>query len=413
MHCQLKQTALPCQLSGEHFRRHYRALCRQRPRADVDGSVGICVRGVAARDAAKGGLIGSVLLVDAPARGALARRVAGINEDHGNASALRLVRDESAQLSETPISQPCALIAAGRYPLANTLEFLKSDSPRGAFSIHHDSLGDAVVRVFLEPRLFSGQLTQSALGTLRAALLQTGSAFLLMAPDTFNISARVDGPVAVDGERNDAEVDAKPILGLEFGRLWDVASRGQIPFAADETEIDLALLKREQAPLMLAHDARNGDATFERPDACGGTVLHKAKDALVIGLCRVGAEDRRDISVDFECIRNFGNRANGHLSGKAETGADVCIGELVKIKLPKDRGIMPDLRKPRRSLVTAGKRRRQRKRLRFRRDQLNCGYQLHAFKYGDGVPRSQEGRALLASAIPLPAKAGSFSRRSL
>ena len=39
--------------NGKHFRRHYRALCHQRPRADVDGSVGVCVRGVAAGDAAK------------------------------------------------------------------------------------------------------------------------------------------------------------------------------------------------------------------------------------------------------------------------------------------------------------------------------------------------------------------------
>lgn len=149
---QLKQTALPCWLSGEHFRRHYRALCHQRPRADVDGSVGICVRGVTARDAAKGGLIGAVLLVDAPARGALARRVARINEDHGDASTLCLVGDESSQLSETPISQPCALIAAGRYPLANALEFFKGDPPRGAFSIHHDSLGYDLVQGELPER---------------------------------------------------------------------------------------------------------------------------------------------------------------------------------------------------------------------------------------------------------------------
>ena len=91
MHRQLKQTALPCRLSSEHFRHHYLALCHQRPRADVEGRVDVCVRGVTARDAEEGGLIGSVLLVDATARGALARRVAWIDEDHGDASALRLV----------------------------------------------------------------------------------------------------------------------------------------------------------------------------------------------------------------------------------------------------------------------------------------------------------------------------------
>ena len=44
---------------------------------------------------------------------------------------------------------------------------------------------------------------------------------------------------------------------------------------------------------------------------------------------------------------------------------------------------MPNPSKPSRGLITASKRRRQRKRLRLRRNQLYGGYQLHTLKYGD------------------------------
>ena len=114
---QLKQTALPCRLGGEHIWGHYSPIGDQCPLPDVDRRVGVRVGGVSARHAEEGGLIGPVLLRDMSAGRALARCVAGINEADGNASAAGFVNDKPSKLSEAPIAQSCALVAtSGRYP---------------------------------------------------------------------------------------------------------------------------------------------------------------------------------------------------------------------------------------------------------------------------------------------------------
>ena len=405
---QLPQTALPYRLSGEHFRHHYRALCPQRPRADVDGSVGICVRGVAARDAAKGGLIGAVLLVDAAARSALARRVAGINEDHGDASTLCLVGDESAQLSETPISQPCALIAAGRYPLANPLEFFKGDPPRGAFSIHHDSLGDAVVRMFLEPRLFPGHLAKSALGTFCATLLQPVPAFLLAATDTLNVRASIGLAIAISGKLDNAKINAKPILCVELVCFGDVAGGCEYPLSTDKAQINLSLAESHQPLLVIAHHDWNDHAAFERPQTDRASVFDEADYPIVVGLSSIGPKDRSHILIDLEGVSHFGDGSHDGLCRQAESTANLCIGQLVEIVLPEGLALEAAFSKPRTCGIASFKRRHQAHGLLRRRQHLDGSYELHAIKYGAIRMQSQERRA-----IPPPASAGGFSRSPL
>lgn len=197
MHRQLKQTALPCRLSGEHIRGHYSPMCHQRPRADVDGRVGVCVRGVAAGNAGEGGLIGAVLLVDAPACSALPRGVTRIDKADRHPGTLRLVGEERAELSEAPVSQSCALVAPGRYPSADALQLFESNTAFGAFSFQHDSLGDAVVSVALIPRLLAGDDAQPTLRSLGSTLLQAGAPFLNAAPPTLDVRPGMRGAVAV------------------------------------------------------------------------------------------------------------------------------------------------------------------------------------------------------------------------
>ena len=230
---QLKQTALPCRLSGEHFRTHYIAPCADRPLPDVPRCVLVGVSLMAAADTFEGGLVGSVLLVDATAFRALARRVAWIDKDHGDTSALRLVDDEGTQLSKTPVTKPRPLVAAsGRYPLTDTLELLKADPPRGAFSIHYERLRNHVVRVFLISPLRGRQFPQPSFRAARAALLQSTPPLLDVAPLPLDLGTAVFNVVAVHGKRNDTEIDADPIFGLEplgLGNQSQVAASIHLP----------------------------------------------------------------------------------------------------------------------------------------------------------------------------------------
>jgi hypothetical protein len=411
---QLKQTALPCQLGGEHFGGHYLPLTCKPALADVASRVVVCGVSVTAGYAFEGGLIAPVLLVGMSAGHALARCIAGIDEDNWNPGALCLVGYKASELVERPITKPCSLVAtSGRDPCADACQSFQGNAASGAFSIQNERLRYAVVGMFLKPRLFAGEFAETALGRFGASLLKALAPPSETRADTLNISPGVGCAVAINGQRDDAEIDAKPVFSFELGCLGDVAGRGQIPLAADEAEIDLALLEGKQAPLMLTHHDGDHHATFERPDACGGAVLHEPEDAIVIRLGGILAEDRRDITVDFEGVGNLGNGSNRHLSGEPESAANVRIGHLVQIELPELTGIISGLGKPRRGLIAASQRRRKRNRLRLRWNELYGGDQLHIFKYREYPLQCQEGRTTFAAAIPLPAKAGSFSRRPL
>ena len=90
--------------------------------------------------AVEGCLIRSVLFVDAPARRALAGRVAGIDAKHRDARALGLVGQESAELPEGPGMQARSLTALGRNPRANMREVFKRNTAFGAFGNFNDRL---------------------------------------------------------------------------------------------------------------------------------------------------------------------------------------------------------------------------------------------------------------------------------
>jgi hypothetical protein len=109
--------------SRENFRRHYGRPCVDRPLPDDQRCVDIRVGFMPIRDTFEAGLIGSVLLVDAAARDALARRIMGDDVADRDSGILRFVGDETFELGECPITKPRSLVAAGRSPAADAVEF--------------------------------------------------------------------------------------------------------------------------------------------------------------------------------------------------------------------------------------------------------------------------------------------------
>src|SRR4051794_33347087 len=210
------------------------------PGADVPRRVDVGSVFVAARNTGEGGLVRSVLLVDAAALRALARGVAWIDEHDWNAGPPRLVGGEGAKLAEAPVGQTGSTGAAGRYPAADAFEFFKGETAAGALRFLYESLGHHMVLVVLIPRLLAHQLAQPTLGGLGAACLEAVPA-LLMATLALDLGARVSPAVAVSGDVDDAKVHADPVGGLECLGLGDVAGRRQDPLAAHPAQIDLAL----------------------------------------------------------------------------------------------------------------------------------------------------------------------------
>src|SRR3954463_14875046 len=96
-----------------------------RPGLNIPGRIEVGGVFMAARNTGEGGLVRSVLLVDAAALRALARGVAWIDEHDWNAAPPRLVGGEGAKLAEAPVGQTGSTGAAGRYPAADAFEFFK------------------------------------------------------------------------------------------------------------------------------------------------------------------------------------------------------------------------------------------------------------------------------------------------
>lgn len=395
---QLPQTALPCQSSaGEHFRTHYGAPGADRPLPDVQRRIDVRAGHMAARNALEGGLVGSVLLVDAPTGATFTRGVAGIDEDNRHTSALRFVNDEAAELGECPVTKPRSLIAAsGRNPCADALQILQGQAACGAFSIQNERLRNHVVRVLLVSPLLSGQFAQTAFGGLGSARLQSSPPLGEIAADALDTGAGVRGPVAIDRERDEAEINAKPVLGFEPLGFWNVAGRGEHPLAPHEAEIDLSFAIGHQSLLVLTHRDRHNHTTLDRPDTHSRAIFDEADNSIVIGLCSVGTEMPLGVAVQLVGVGDLGNAPYDGLRGQAEPGPRLDIADLVKCVLP-ERGFVPrQRRQPVARGVALFERGLQALGLTARRKHLEGSNELHALKYRVSFKRWQERQTAFA-----------------
>ena len=333
-------------------------------------------------------MIWSVPLIDGSAARATLACIARINIDDRDTSARGLVGDKCAKLSKGPIMQAVAIFAAGRNPCADMRQLFQRNAAQGAFSINHNSLRNYVVCVFLKPRLFARQFLETTLSRLCSALLKPGAALGGLPSSAFDFVARVNLSIARGGERNNAEIDSKPIGGFETFSLGNIACAGKQPFSAHEAQINLSLAEGKQVALMLAGDELELYTAFDCPDR-NRIVALETENTVVIGLCGVGAKNRSDVAVDLERIGDLGDAANGSLSSQIEIDASIGIGELVDVKLAEDAISKTVSRDSRTSLVTAFQRRPKDGGLVERRQELDGCDELHNFKYR-GNPASMQ-----------------------
>lgn len=298
-------------------------------------------------------MIWSVPLIDTAATRAPLARIVRTDCNQRYAASSRLVSDKGAELVERPGMQAGSLAALGLNPTAYALQLFQGNATSGAFGSRYDRLRDAVVGVFAEPGLLPGNLLQPALSGLGAAALQAGFSTGELGSDALYIGAGIDVPIAIGSEIDDAEIDAEPVFGIEFFGFWHVAGGGEIPLSAHETEIDLALAVDQQSPLMLTHYDQDGDAAFDSPKVDSGAVLNEADKPIIIGLRCIAAEDRYDFAIDLEGVSHFGDGAHCRLCGQTELSAEICVSELVQIKLAKCAGLVTSDSKPCRRLVAA------------------------------------------------------------
>ena len=277
----------------------------------------------------------SVLLIDATAFGALARRVAWIDKEDGDASPLGFVCHELSQLPERPVMQATALPPSGLDPVADAFQVFQPDGATGALRGQHNFLGNEMVDGGLESPVFSRQLFESAFGGFSPALLQTRTTAGVFNADFFDNIACVDNTITVGGYVNDAEIDAEHIGCFGLIRVRQVADAGDVPFAAHVHQIDFAFAEGEQTTLVLASNAGNLLPAGNRPDRYGIPAGHKPDDAIIVGLCGNVSEEPLCLAIQFVGISDLGDATDGSLCGQAELISDTAIGQFLQRELPE------------------------------------------------------------------------------
>ena len=274
-------------------------------------------------------------LVDrSTARTALAR-VTWIDGYNRHASALGIVGQECAELAERPVRQAIAMSAPGRYPSADIGQFLDRNSALGAFSIHHDSLRDHMVGMFLEPRLFAGEFLEPPFSGFGATPLQGFAAS--GEPGTYSLDLGTIVNFAVTGGCNvdDSHVNAEPILSLERLGFGNITGASEKPFPAHQTEINLAFAEDQKIALMLSGYEADFHPSFDGPDR-NCIIATEPQDTFIVWLCSIGTENGGYFAIDLEGISDLGDGSNRSLCSEIEIGAGRGISQFMQIKLAED-----------------------------------------------------------------------------
>lgn len=211
----------PARLSGPAYKigRKY----PQRLLTDVPGTNTISGLFVAATGTGETVLSWSVALVDHPAFWAPPRRVARVHQNYRDAGPHRLVGQELAKLGKGPTGVPVALRPSNLRPLADMGQVLQPDPAAGAFGVRNNLLGNAMVLVLAKAGLLARELLEPAFCAAGAALLQPRTAAVEILTGGLDGGPGVGFPVAVEGDVDDAEVDAEDVLDADRLGVRDVA----------------------------------------------------------------------------------------------------------------------------------------------------------------------------------------------
>lgn len=317
----------------------------------VRGSVGVGVRGKAARAARKAILTGAVALLGMAADGTLSAAVARIDRDQRYAGEFRLVLQKQPELRERPRVQNCTLLSPGLDPFADAVEVFNGDTTTGAFSFSNDLLGDIVIDPGRKAPLLAGEFLQSALRRPGLFLLELRPQPSMPVTDVLDLRAGVTSAIAIRRDVGDTQIDPQEISGIDRSAFGEIDCAVQVELSLAKDQIALALNSVESAGLIFAIDQGNDDAAFGYGPKADTIEALEAHDALVVGDGSVWFKDRAFGFIAGETLDRLADGSDGHLCGELEPLADFSVGEFMDRRLTIDFRIKSQLGRERRGLV--------------------------------------------------------------
>ena len=400
------------QLTRSLAANRYQWLHDSSPGTDYSGRDSVSMARETTTGTKERSLIGTVGLVDRPARGTSAAGVARIHQNHGYPSQPSLVIYERTELIETPVSKSCSLTAAGRNPITNTTQVFEGDTARGAFSRLHDGFGDAVVRVFLKPGLLTSDPLELACRGTSVLALEIAPAVGVDAAVEFDLSARIDVAIGVSGDVYDAKVHSQEVGNLACRWFLDFADHVEVEAPAVVDQVNLALAVWEKAPLIVAADERHDLTPAQRPEGHGIGRL-ETDNAVIVGDGPGWAEGSLCLAVEFVGIGDFGDAADDHLSRQLKPSFQVEVDKFLECKLVERPSIPGDSARVVSGGVGSFQRPQKEGGLVYRRLELEVDRQLHtpiiahsSVERKGGPPSG--GRAFLHGLKPVEESAQTF-----
>jgi len=284
-------------------------------------------------------LIGTISFRDVTAYGTGTRGVAWIDRDNWNARQHCLVFDFCPEVVKCPVRVSCPLPVPNRYPIADTLEVLKSDPAPGVLRGLHNTLADAVVGVGLVALLLAADLAELMLRRARALALQVAAAMRILAALVLDLLTAVCLTVAVCREVDNAKIDAEKPVNVSWFRRLDLAGDEQVELAVDVAQVGFAPVGFQQFALALTALVWHALATLKRPDAHCLLAGLEAQDAIIIRKSTTRLESMLYLLVKFVGIGCLRYRPHGHLCRQRVAFADVVVDDLVEAELAKNLAI--------------------------------------------------------------------------
>src|SRR5919206_209746 len=261
-------------------------------------------------------------------------RMPGINEDHRYARQAGLIANQRLELPEAPVSEPCPLGASGRNPCAYPLEVFKGDSARGALRLLHDPFADLVVDLRLIATLLSLNPPKLPSCSMGALALQVATAMGIGPTLVLNGCTRVDRAIRIDGQVDDAAVNAEDARWFKLGRFGclahDVQKKGPGPSNVDE--IDFPLSSAEQLPLLCPTSEGNRLPSIYGPEA-DRIIAAETQDTRVVSDGALRAKVPPCLAIQLVGVSDLSDAPDDHLRGQAKIGFDLVVAQLVQVIL--------------------------------------------------------------------------------
>ena len=202
-----------------------------------------------------------------------------------------------------------------------------------------------MILMLLKPLLLAAHLAKAAFCCSSAYTLQCRTAFGVMFPFRFNSSTGVLVAETVSRNVDNAEINTKNSFRREQFRVVEVTYYREIPLAAYQHQVNLALAMFKQFALVVAAIVRNLFSSRQYPKR-NNIISAESNNSVIVRLRCMFAKSTLNFLVNFVRIRDFCNTAYRYLSGNLKLGTKVVIAKFVQVILSECLSIKSAFGKP-------------------------------------------------------------------